>query len=135
MSITVDLPPQLEAQVREQAAQKGQAPSEYIAALVQSHIAPENDAATIAPAPKEIEGANEDYDPTHLDRLIEAVRLTPERIAERQARFLATVKPRNPPTDGTNGMHRVFGAWPGDETEEELLRLERRLDDEDAGRA
>ena len=42
---------------------------------------------------------------------------------------------RNLPNDGTNGLHRVIGKWPGDETEEELLALERQMDDEDAGRA
>lgn len=134
MSITVDLPPQVEAQVREQAAQKGQAPSEFIAALVQSHVSLGNGTASAGSAPRKSE--EEDDVPTYLETLIESVRLTPERIAERQDRFLtAQKKPRNPPTDGTNGMHRAFGAWPGDETEEELLLLERRLDDEDAGRA
>lgn len=48
--------------------------------------------------------------------------------------WVAELKPQNPPTDGTNGLHRAIGAWPGDETEEELLAAEKRLDDEDAGR-
>ncbi len=48
--------------------------------------------------------------------------------------WVLALKPRNPATDGTNGLHRVIGQWPGDETEEELLALERRIDDEDAGR-
>ena len=48
--------------------------------------------------------------------------------------WVLALKPRNPATDGTNGLHRVIGKWPGDETEEELLALERQIDDEDAGR-
>ena len=49
--------------------------------------------------------------------------------------WVRTLAPRNPPTDGTNGLHRAVGKWPGDETETELLLLEKQMDDEDAGRA
>ena len=41
--------------------------------------------------------------------------------------WLADIKPRNPPTDGTNGLHRVIGAWPGDETDEEIQEMLERL--------
>ena len=48
--------------------------------------------------------------------------------------WVRALTPRDPSTDGTNGLHRAVGQWPGDETEEELLVLERQIDDEDAGR-
>lgn len=48
---------------------------------------------------------------------------------------MANLRPLAPPTDGTNGMHRAFGHWPGKEREEDLLALDQVLDDEDAGRA
>lgn len=57
----------------------------------------------------------------------------PARSASPPA-WLADLEPRNPAGDGTNGLHRIFGKWPGDETEEDLLVQEQRLDDEDAGR-
>ena len=60
-----------------------------------------------------------------------AARVNPERarlLAEEAVRtrptqppaWLADIQPLNPPTDSTNGMHRVIGAWPGDETDDEI---------------
>ena len=43
--------------------------------------------------------------------------------------WVRALKPACPATDGTNGLHRIVGKWPGDETEEELLSMEREIDD------
>lgn len=58
----------------------------------------------------------------------------PESRAARRAWAVRHYKLDRKEPDGTNGLHRVIGMWPGDETEEELLAMEKRLDDEDAGR-
>jgi hypothetical protein len=40
--------------------------------------------------------------------------------------WLNEIQSENPPTDGTNGLHRVVGKWPGNETDEEIrIALER----------
>jgi hypothetical protein len=44
-----------------------------------------------------------------------------ERVPRPRPRALEDLKPRTPVPPGTNRMERVFGHWPGDETEEELL--------------
>ena len=104
MSLTIHLSPDGEARLRQRAAQEGQDPERFAAELVEDALREGAPAVTTYVRPT-----------------------TPPA-------WLADLKPANPPTDGTNGMHRVFGKWPGDETEEELLALERQLDAEDAGR-
>lgn len=44
-----------------------------------------------------------------------------ERVPRPRPRSLEDLKPRTAAPPGTNRMERVFGHWPGDETEEELL--------------
>jgi hypothetical protein len=44
-----------------------------------------------------------------------------ERVPRPRPRSLEDLKPRTAVPPGTNRMERVFGHWPGDETEEELL--------------
>lgn len=41
----------------------------------------------------------------------------------KQPDWLTALKPENPPTDATNGMHRVFGALEVPEEDEELTLL------------
>lgn len=44
------------------------------------------------------------------------------------------LQPKNVIPDNGSGIHPWIGAWPGDETEEELLEMAQKIDDEDAGR-
>lgn len=81
--------------------------------------------------------ADIDRGPATADALaaaIERVRLTPERIAERQARTLAAIGGRATPPSGNERTRWLLEPWPGDETDEQLQAAERMLDDEDAGR-
>jgi hypothetical protein len=51
-----------------------------------------------------------------------------EQLPRPRPRSLAELKPRTPPPPGSNGMERVFGHWPGDETTEELLAALKAID-------
>jgi hypothetical protein len=41
--------------------------------------------------------------------------------------WLAGLHPENPPGNATNGLNRVVGQWPGDETDEEIEAALERL--------
>ena len=43
------------------------------------------------------------------------------------AEWALAVQPKNPPTDGTNGMHRIVGILQTPETDEELTALLQEL--------
>jgi len=45
--------------------------------------------------------------------------------------WVVALQPENPPTDGTNGFHRLVGTWPGDETDEEIDAALQHLEDSD----
>src|SRR3712207_1473033 len=121
--MTITLDPDLENQLRQAAIRRGQDPEQYLHAVLARAIGDD----------LKFED-DEDRNPNALAEAIERLRLTPERRAEALARA-ADLKPHNPPPPGTSGMDRVFGKWPGDESEEELLAALRVMDDEDAGRA
>ena len=60
-------------------------------------------------------------DPVGLvQELVEAE--LPDRLSRptQPPAWLADLKPANPPAHGTNGMDRVFGKWPGDETDQQI---------------
>jgi hypothetical protein len=50
-----------------------------------------------------------------------------EQIPRPRPRSLEELRPRIPPPAGSNGMDQVFGQWPGDETEEELLAALKKM--------
>jgi hypothetical protein len=50
-----------------------------------------------------------------------------EYLPRPRPRSLADLQPRVLPQAGTNGMAQVFGQWPGDETDEELLAALKEL--------
>ncbi len=37
--------------------------------------------------------------------------------------WVLAIQPKNPPTDGTNGMHRILGILQTPETDEEIIAL------------
>ena len=41
--------------------------------------------------------------------------------------WLADIQPANRATDGTNGLHRAAGIWPGDESDEKVREALKRL--------
>ncbi len=51
----------------------------------------------------------------------------------RRPDWVNALQPLDPPTDGTNGLHRLVGMWPGDETDEEIERLLKEMNGEGAG--
>ena len=99
----------LERQLREAAARYGKEADVYARELLARAVA-------ASPLPLDDPDDEEDTNPNALAEAIERLRLTPERIAEARARF-AHLQPRNPPPPGTSGMDRVYGKWPGDETD------------------
>jgi hypothetical protein len=59
---------------------------------------------------------------SHLAEASESDRVFAQ-LPQSSPRLLSELKPRESPSLGTNGMENVFGKWPGDETEEELLAM------------
>ena len=102
----------LERRLREAAARYGKDADVYARELLAHAVA-------VASPPLREPDDEEDTNPHALAEAIERLRLTPERVAEARARS-AHLQPRNPPPPGTSGMDRVYGKWPGDETDEEV---------------
>jgi hypothetical protein len=53
------------------------------------------------------------------------VRLQRDRLNPPE--WLLAVQPGTPPTDGTNGLNRLLGTWPGDESDEEIAEALRQV--------
>ncbi|MES2460618.1 MAG: hypothetical protein V4671_08530 [Armatimonadota bacterium] len=65
-----------------------------------------------------------------LERLAYLARLTKEEEQTRPTSppdWLTAIQPANPAADGTNGLHRAAGNWPGDESDEEVNAALERL--------
>jgi plasmid stability protein len=119
--MTITLTPDdgdLERRLREAAARHGMEAEQFARDLLARTVFAEQ------PTPKLSEEDriehDEDTNPNALAEAIERLHLTPERRAAAIAHTLATYQPRNPPSPGTSGMDRVFGKWPGDETDEQV---------------
>ena len=110
MTLTIEIEPKRLQRLEANAARNGQDIASYLLTLAERE-----------------EGGDA------LTRLTDQVRLTPERVRERQAFAAAAL--RLPSTDrGSQNLSAVLGQWPGDESEAELLDFEKELDNEDAGR-
>lgn len=133
MTLTIELSPEELAHLRLRAAGSGQDAARYAADLLRRDLQNREEENEPDEDDRPIDKMDPDEKAKYLAELAEPFRPTPERIAEKQARFLASLPPATLQGE-PNGLRRVLGQWPGDETEEELLALERRLDDEDAGR-
>lgn len=65
-----------------------------------------------------------------LQRFATVARLTREAELNQPSgppAWLADIKPRNPSTDGTNGLHRITGVWTGDDTDKEIREMLEQL--------
>jgi hypothetical protein len=114
VTIVLDLPPWAAERLKAEAAAKGTDEAGLLLSLLRQRYA---------------EG------PTDLDTLEEMTederRERARQIAEEARRtrpteppaWIADIQPANPPSDGTNGLHRIVGRWPGDETAEEIDAL------------
>ena len=115
MTISIDLSPETERKLRELAKERGQDLADYARSLIEREVREH----TGTP----IETLVSPEDPDALARAIAVMtNRTPEQIADARAHAIATFKPRTPPPPGTNGMERVYGQWPGDETDETIYR-------------
>ncbi len=119
MTLTIELAPEELVWLRLRAAGRGQDAARYAADLLRRDLEAEYEDAQTDEEDRPMSTMDPEEKARFLAALIEPYRPTPERVAEKQARF-AHLRPANPPTDGTNGMHRVFGHWPGDETDEQV---------------
>ena len=126
MTLTIELAPEELAQLRLRAAGRGQDAARYAADLLRRDLQVEDENAQTDAEDRPMSMMDPEEKARFLAALVEPYRPTPERVAEKQARF-AHLRPANPPTDGTNGMHRVFGHWPGDETDEQVAAALEKL--------
>lgn len=121
MSITIELPPELEAAVRERAEVTGEAPAEYIAKAVEAHV---REAKIAEDREKwQAQGLN----PALADAIARRANRTPEEVAAIRDEYLALARPAKEPPPGKTWADMVIGKWPGDETDEEILAALERL--------
>ena len=92
--MTITLNPFVADRVQKAADENAQEPGEYINSLLQKALLTESDDTDAAPHAAYVRPAE-----------------PPAWVRERAAQKK---------DDGTNGMHRVWGAWPGDETDEQV---------------
>ena len=98
--MTITISPDIAERVQKAAAQKHQDPNEYVDFLL---------SRTLPPVYQEENETDEDYEaPAPYVRPTEP----PEWIKEQLAKKVAE--------NGPYAMRRVWGAWPGDETDEEV---------------
>ena len=126
MTLTIELAPEELAQLRLRAAGRGQDAARYAADLLRRDLEAGYEDAQTDAQDRPMSRMDPEEKARFLATLVEPYRPTPERVAEKQARF-AHLRRANPPTDGTNGMHRVFGHWPGDETDEQVAAALEKL--------
>jgi hypothetical protein len=121
MSITIELSPETEAAIREQAEAVGEVPTTYIARAAEMRLREEKIAAD-----REhwlAQGMNYELS----DSIARLRNRTPEEIAKTRAEYLALATPGKPLPPGKTLADMVVGQWPGDETDEEILAALERL--------
>lgn len=118
MSLEVFLKPEVENQLARRAREEALTPGELAAELLAQALEPR---------------AKDDMS-SYCDDLLERVRLTPERVAERRKRTIVQFGRSRSKEERQELAAFLQSEWPGEETEEELLAQEKRIDDEDSGR-
>lgn len=106
MSITIELEPGQEAQLRKRAARQGQDPARYAAEILQQ---------ALNEHPRKNAGDNA------LDRAVAAMTSrTPEQMAQARERALQAGPPPRPLPPDKTLADAIMGKWPGDETDEQI---------------
>jgi hypothetical protein len=121
MTITIELSPETEAAVREQAEAVGEEPATYLTRAVEMRLREEKIAAD-----REhwlAQGLNYALS----DSMARWRNRSPEEVARTQAEYLALATPGKPLPPGKTLADMVVGQWPGDETDEEILAALERL--------
>jgi hypothetical protein len=118
MSLIVDLEPEVEAELRARAAQLGVSPEEIAASMVKGQLARAWELLHKMEAEYGSDLGDGSQDGSRLDELIERLRLTPERAAERRAEAVENFGlSRDEPTAPANGayINTTVEARPGSE--------------------
>lgn len=117
MALTIQLSPEKEKALHEEANRRGVSMEVYAKVLVEEHL-PANGAAA----------GEEESDPEALSRAVLAMTSrTPEQINAAQEKAEALIKPGRPLPPGKTIFDVVAGKWPGDETDDEIARVLERL--------
>jgi len=114
VTIVLDLPPWAAKRLKAEAAARGTDEAGLLMSLLQQRYA---EGPTDLDA---LEEMTEDERRERARQIAEEARRT--RPTEPPA-WLADIQPANPPTDGTNGLHRIFGVMPTPETDAEIAAL------------
>ena len=119
MSITIELEPETEAWLNEQAKREGSEPAQIAGRLLSSRaLSRPHTNGSSANGHAAVKNAGEDEnEPTALEIALEKMRnRTPEDIAAARA----LIQPGRPLPPGKTLEDMVWGKWPGDETDEEI---------------
>ena len=121
MTITLELSPETEAAVREQAEAVGEEPSTYVTQAVEMRIREEKIAA------EREHWLAQGMNYALSDSIARWRNRSPEEVAALQQKVLALSRPGKPLPPGKTFADMVVGQWPGDETDEEIFVALERL--------
>jgi hypothetical protein len=109
MSITIELSPEREVLLRQDAEAHGMNIADYVRTLIERSIGPKSKESVLEQSLREI-----------LHR-------TPEEKAMMREALLAAARPAKPLPEGKTLEDMVVGKWPGDETDEVIEAALREL--------
>ena len=114
----INVSPEVEHKLRELAAQCGA----DVADLIETLLAYEIHTRELAQAVPEAD------DPAALSRALAAMQhRSPEEVERARARLLAVSQPPQPLPAGQTLLDAVWGQWPGDETDAEVMTALKKL--------
>ncbi len=117
MTLTIQLSPEKEKALYEEANRRGVSVEVYAKVLLEEHL-PTNRVAA----------GEEESDPEALTRAVLAMTSrTPEQINAAQEKAEELIKPGRPLPPGMTIFDVVAGKWPGDETDQEIAQALERL--------
>lgn len=120
MQMVVNVSPEAEKILGELAARNGISAPEMAGELLEEKL---KETYTISPTDED-----GDFDPDALERVIaQMTNRTPEEIEETRARLFQEMEPPRPLPPGKTLADILYGKWPGDETDEEVLAALEKL--------
>jgi len=126
----VNVSPEIEKRLTEMASQTGARVADYAGFLLERQVREKADESRVNGL-KHFNGADEGDDDTDPDALAHALAElfseTPEEAEQARAELLAASRPPRPLPKGKTLADMVYGQWPGDETDEQVLEALRKL--------
>ncbi len=117
----VNVSPETEKQLAELAARNGEPVPDFAGSLLEEKL------REVQPG-EGLNGTDDDVDPDALERAVaQMINRTPEEIEQTRARLFQQMEPPRPLPPGQTLFDVICGKWPGDETDEEVLRALEKL--------